>query len=60
MGEPHTLGDVATDHVIGVRGQAGEIVGNEGIFFVHFPPPRRIGATSWQTRLLLLPPAAFP
>jgi hypothetical protein len=36
-GEPHTLGDVATDRVSGVRGQASEIAGNNGIFLYTFP-----------------------
>jgi hypothetical protein len=49
---------VATDRVIGVRGQAGEIAGNKIIFFVHIYSLRGVAASprskrDFSSRLLL-------
>jgi hypothetical protein len=51
LGEPHARRKVATDRVSGVRGQAGEIAGNEGIFFVNISRLRGVAAQPRSKRV---------
>jgi hypothetical protein len=51
LGEPYTRRDVATDRVSGVRGQAGEIAGNKGIFFVNISRLRGVAAQPRSKRV---------